>query len=113
MIFLDLLAPVARLLGDLWLIDLCTFTDVTIGLSRLQQLVRELAPAFEDGHDLRGFGHRALLAPAPGEQHTFGMHLVEEFLRRAGWDVGCVPSVRPASFSAASRTTSSLCSASR
>ena len=25
----------------------------------------------------------------PGEQHTFGMSIVEEFFRRDGWDVHC------------------------
>jgi methanogenic corrinoid protein MtbC1 len=30
---------------------------------------------------------RALLVPAPGEQHTFGLRVVEEFLLRDGWEV--------------------------
>jgi MerR family transcriptional regulator, light-induced transcriptional regulator len=38
------------------------------------------APAIPDGA-------RVLLVPAPGEQHTFGILVVEEFLRRAGYDV--------------------------
>jgi methanogenic corrinoid protein MtbC1 len=32
-------------------------------------------------------GRRALLVPAPGEQHTFGLRIVEEFLLRDGWTV--------------------------
>jgi methylmalonyl-CoA mutase cobalamin-binding subunit len=28
-----------------------------------------------------------LLLPAPGEQHMFGLSVVAEFFRRAGWDV--------------------------
>ena len=28
-----------------------------------------------------------LLLPSPGEQHTFGLVMVGEFFRRAGWDV--------------------------
>jgi methanogenic corrinoid protein MtbC1 len=28
-----------------------------------------------------------LLVPEPGEQHTFGLIMVAEFFRRAGWDV--------------------------
>lgn len=32
-----------------------------------------------------------LLAPAPGEQHTFGLSMVAEFFRRAGWDVWSGP----------------------
>jgi len=32
-------------------------------------------------------GRRVLLLPSPGEQHTFGLVMVGEFFRRAGWDV--------------------------
>jgi len=36
-------------------------------------------------------GRRALLVPAPKEQHNFGVLMVAEFLRRAGWDVSAQP----------------------
>lgn len=86
-LFLELLAPTARRLGDLWNTDLCSFAEVTLGLGRLQQLLRDLTPSFHHESDYRCTGHRALLAPAPGEQHTFGVFMVAEFMRRAGWDV--------------------------
>lgn len=86
-IYTDLLAPVARHLGVLWEEDLCDFTEVTVGLGRLQQVLRELSPAF--GQTSTGTsGNRVLLLPGPGEQHTFGLIMVSEFFRRAGWDVG-------------------------
>ena len=31
-------------------------------------------------------GRRALLVSVPGEQHSFGVTMVAEFFRRAGWD---------------------------
>ncbi len=87
-LFLHLLSPTARLLGDLWRDDLLGFGDVTIGLCRLQQVLRRLGDAFhEGGSHLDGHGRRALLASAPGEQHSFGLGVVEEFLRRDGWEV--------------------------
>jgi len=90
-LFLDLLAPAARLLGEMWSADACDFTQVTVGLCRLQQVLHELSPAFqtEAQRDLaaRSPEHRVLLAPIPGEQHTFGLYMVSEFFRRAGWDV--------------------------
>ena len=87
-LFLDLLAPCAQLLGDLWLADECSFIDVTIGLARLQQVLRELSPEFEaDSPEEAHPRRRILLMPAPGEQHAFGLSLVEHFLRRAGWEV--------------------------
>ncbi|WP_224405109.1 B12-binding domain-containing protein [Afifella sp. IM 167] len=86
-IFLNLMAPTARLLGELWKADDCDFTDVTIGLARLQQLLREFAPAFQGALADCSDGRRVLLAPAPGEQHTFGLFMTEEFFRRSGWQV--------------------------
>lgn len=89
-IYTDLLAPVARYLGKLWEEDLCDFTEVTLGLGRLHQVLRELSPAFSQSNHTAN-GCRALLLPAPGEQHTFGLVMVSEFFRRAGWDVGGGP----------------------
>jgi MerR family transcriptional regulator, light-induced transcriptional regulator len=86
-VFIKLLAPTARHLGELWEGDLRSFADVTIGLSRLQQLLRALSPAFESELGDQGVGHRALLVPARGNQHTFGLFMLEEFFRRSGWDV--------------------------
>ncbi len=86
-LYLDLLAPSARFLGELWDADLCTFTDVTVGLGRLQRVLRELSPAFGGSVDHPAAGRNALLLPAPGEQHTFGLVIVGEFFRRAGWSV--------------------------
>lgn len=85
-VFLDLLAPTARLLGDMWEDDLCSFTDVTIGLSRLQQILRELSGRFESETQPSCRG-RILLSAVPGEQHSFGISMLESFFRRAGWDV--------------------------
>ncbi len=85
-IYIELLAPTARLLGEMWKADLCDFTDVTVGLSRLQQLVHELSPDFERESARIFDGRRALLVPMPNEQHTLGLMLIEEYFRRAGWD---------------------------
>lgn len=89
-IYTDLLAPVARYLGELWEDDLCDFTQVTVGLGRLQQVLRELSPAFGQSSASTSC-NRVLLLPGPGEQHTFGLVMVAEFFRRAGWDVGGGP----------------------
>ncbi len=84
-IFLDLLAPVARKLGELWDEDRCSFADVTLGLSRLHQVLHELGR--RDGGAVRRTGtRRAYFAPVPGEQHTFGLSMLEEFFLHAGWE---------------------------
>lgn len=92
-IYLDLLAPTARRLGELWESDDCAFTDVTVGLWRLQQVMYELSPDFHRERAPGSRSRRALLAPAPGSQHTFGLFMVAEFFRRAGWQVMGKPDV--------------------
>lgn len=86
-LLLGLVAPTARWLGMLWEEDLCDFTQVTVGLGRLQQVLRQLSPPVDPPADLREYGKRALLVAAPGEQHTLGILMVADFFRRAGWDV--------------------------
>jgi MerR family transcriptional regulator, light-induced transcriptional regulator len=90
-LYLGLITSVARHLDDLWLADVCSFTDVTLGLWRLQQVTRKLSPIFQQDASARSPGYQALLVPLPGEQHTFGLYLVAEFFRRAGWSVCSMP----------------------
>lgn len=84
---LDLLAPTARHLGDLWTADACDFTAVTLGLCRLHRILRELNPSLGKDAENAPNGLSAMLTPVPGEQHTFGLSMVAEFFRRAGWNV--------------------------
>jgi methanogenic corrinoid protein MtbC1 len=90
-LYLDLLTPAARQLGTMWEEDLCDFTDVTVGLIRLQSIMRILAPAFIGDVDLRRTGPRALLVQTPGEQHGLGLSMVVQFFTRAGWNVWSEP----------------------
>lgn len=88
-LFLDLLTPAARRLGEFWTCDSCSFTDVTVAMGRLQQLLRANSSAFglNNISEGRAAERRVLLLPCPGEQHTFGLSIVAEFFYRAGWDV--------------------------
>jgi methanogenic corrinoid protein MtbC1 len=86
-VYLSLLTPTARRLGDLWVSDLVDFTQVTIGVGRLQQVLRYYSPEFVEELDSPQLGRRVLLLPAPYEQHSFGLIMVAEFFRRAGWEV--------------------------
>jgi methanogenic corrinoid protein MtbC1 len=85
-IYLDLLAPAARRLGALWEEDEVTFTDVTIGVCRLHEVLLEFSRCFDANESAHAAGRNALLVPALGEQHTFGLFLVVEFMRRDGWN---------------------------
>ena len=95
-IYMELLAPAARRLGELWEADLCDFSQVTLGLWRIQQVMYDLSPVFHRAQGENKSAPRALLAPAPQSQHTFGLLMVSEFFRRAGWDVWARTSVTAA-----------------
>jgi MerR family transcriptional regulator, light-induced transcriptional regulator len=86
-VYLNLLAPAARCLGELWDEDLCDFTEVTVGLGRLQHLLQALSAAFGAEEQSPPNARRVLLMPAPGDQHTFGLAMVAEFFSRSGWEV--------------------------
>jgi methanogenic corrinoid protein MtbC1 len=84
-VFIELLAPSARRLGQLWDEDRCDFVDVTMGLWRLQEVMREItlrSPALFAGS---GAASTALFCPIPGDQHSFGSVMLEEVFARAGW----------------------------
>ncbi len=87
-IFLDLLAPAARQLGALWESDAADFATVTLGVGRLQIVMRRLGDRFaEEAGTARHAGKSVLLTIIPGEQHSFGLSMVAEFFRRAGWNL--------------------------
>jgi methanogenic corrinoid protein MtbC1 len=83
---LGLLAPTARYLGHLWEIDELHFTEVTIGLGRLHQVLRTLGSARHANLPPRTDRLAVLLAPV-GEQHSFGLAMVRDFFRHAAWNV--------------------------
>lgn len=92
-ILLDLVGATARLLGEQWLSDLRSFTEVGAGLGTLQQVVHILGPSFAPTLPHRGL---VVLVAAPGEQHTLGLYMVGEFIRRAGWGVQVAPNISTA-----------------
>jgi methanogenic corrinoid protein MtbC1 len=86
-LLIHLLSPVAHRLGTLWETDDSDFVSVTLGLGYLQSIMRELVRGSRPATAVPSPGYRMLLSTVPGEQHTFGQLIVEEALRRAGWEV--------------------------
>ncbi|MFN3862762.1 MAG: B12-binding domain-containing protein [Erythrobacter sp.] len=84
-ICLDLLAPAARMLGEMWDRDECDFIDVTMGLWRLQEVMREIAARSPAELSSLDVPRSALFAPMPGDHHNFGTMMIEEVFARAGW----------------------------
>jgi MerR family transcriptional regulator, light-induced transcriptional regulator len=86
-VFLDLLAPTAQHLGELWESDAADFANVTLGVGRLQLIMHQLGDMFLEQASPSDGGESALLTTIPGEQHSFGLSMVAEFFRRAGWNL--------------------------
>ena len=82
---IELLEPTARALGEMWDRDECDFIDVTLGVARLQKLLA----IFNETHKVAALDTRrhVLMAMTPGNQHDFGVKMVEKFLSAAGWQV--------------------------
>lgn len=79
-----LLAEAARRIGEGWVCDNLNFVEVTIAVGRLQSAFLRLSQtAF--GHLAPRCGNSALIMSAPGEDHVFGLMLVEELFRASGW----------------------------
>jgi len=87
-IYLNLLAPAAREMGEMWDRDECSFTAVTLGVSRMHQVLLRFSPCFNSNiSEDSDAAHSALIIPVPGEQHTFGLFMLAEFFRREGWNI--------------------------
>lgn len=86
-IYIEAVAPCARLLGQWWLDDTLDFAQVTIASSTLQRILYRLSHEFcAPGAD-HPLGRSVLLATEPQSQHTMGAYMVGEFFRRRGWGV--------------------------
>jgi methanogenic corrinoid protein MtbC1 len=101
-LLLELFAPAARSLGRMWEDDTVGFTQVTLALAHLHRLVHQLrrehrldVPSDE--------APRVLLTVTADEQHLFGMLVVGDFFRNAGWNVDEDPMGVPRDVAAAVR----------
>ena len=79
------ISDAARRLGALWETDELTFSEVSIGLSRLQMILRQTSPRFVAGTCARRNAPAALFSVAPGETHVLGVSIVAEHFARAGY----------------------------
>ncbi|MBC6437364.1 MAG: cobalamin B12-binding domain-containing protein [Rhodobacteraceae bacterium] len=84
-VYLDHLAPAARLMGDWWGADTLPFADVTIGTGRIYGIMRHIRthmilPPKEQTR-------AAIFVTVPGEVHTLGITMAADLFRERGWTV--------------------------
>lgn len=90
-ICLDLLAPAARKLGTMWEEDEADFLEVTLGLGRMQRVIRDLGRRVAAETPMSADAGQALLCAMPDEQHSLGLAMVAEFFVADGWGVTVGP----------------------
>lgn len=88
-LLLQLITPAAQHLGQGWVDDRISFTDVTIGAGLLQEIFSSL---MDDFHAQGALAERdAAQAPSgffctmPAASHRLGVQMVRAFFARAGW----------------------------
>jgi methanogenic corrinoid protein MtbC1 len=86
-VLVDLISPAARHLGAQWEDDRLSFTDVTLGLVLMHEVIHSMGYEYHDGPQEAGRVRRVMLASAPGSQHVLGLSIVSEFFRKACWQV--------------------------
>lgn len=96
----EYIPSVARKMGEEWSDDKSSFAEVTIGGTRLQSLLRELAGVWSaDGAAGRADRNAAVIVALPQHaQHTLGASVLATRLRRYGLSVRLVMKVAPATF---------------
>ncbi len=85
-LYLGVVAPCARWLGELWERNEVSISDILAASSRLDDLVRKR----ELGNPnviIKSGPRSALLATVPGEAHTLGVGVAAGLLRDEGWNI--------------------------
>lgn len=84
-LYLTYLSGAAARLGTLWNENRVSFTDVTIGVSRIYGLLRAMRPALSPSDSTQP--QAAIFANVPGEDHTLGVTMAADLFRRNGWEI--------------------------
>lgn len=84
-VYLKYLARAARKLGDWWDDDLVSFTEVTLGTSRMYAIMRSMRRQMplKLGRVLKS----AIFVSVPDENHTLGVRMAADLFRKDGWDI--------------------------
>lgn len=77
----------ARDMGDLWCVDQLSFAGVTIGVSRLQAMLREMGPNWAGDNAADAATASILLIVGKDVYHTLGAIVLSGQLRRKGFSV--------------------------
>jgi len=86
-IYNELLTPAARRLGEKWLRDEFSFSEVTLATWQIEQILHHFQGHFENIRTTRAGKASMLISIMPGEQHSLGAKMLRAFFRKEQWDV--------------------------
>ena len=78
---------VARRLGEAWQDDSASFAEVTMGVAKLQAILREIGAGWAANNSASDSTATLLFILPSGEQHTLGAMIASGWLRRRGISV--------------------------
>ncbi|MEL7152001.1 MAG: cobalamin-dependent protein [Pseudomonadota bacterium] len=84
-VYLNYLAAAARLLGTWWEEDRVSFSQVTVGTSRMYAIMRSLRR--EMPVTALSPNRAAVFATVPGEEHILGVRMAADLFRKDGWEI--------------------------
>lgn len=84
-VYLKYLAGAARMLGQWWAEDLASFSEVTLGTSRMYAIMRAIRQQLPIPK--AAATKSAIFASVPGETHTLGVRMAADLFRRDGWQI--------------------------
>lgn len=84
---IQLFAPVAARLGNLWCTDEADFMQIAVASTRLGMIINHLSHTSEKVVKERKSDRRVLLARTRGTMHTIGVSIVATCFRDMGWEV--------------------------
>lgn len=84
-LYLEHLAPAAKLLGEWWNTDRISFAKVTVGTGRIYAIMRSLNARRAQTQHLNT--RSALFCCTPGDDHTLGVKMASDLARKSGWDI--------------------------
>ena len=86
-IVLNLLTPVARLMGEKWCSDAASFAEVTLGMMELHTILRSLEVNLRREFSPHFGRENILFTVMPGDTHIFGISVLQSFFIANGWNV--------------------------
>lgn len=84
-IYFKQISAAARMLGDMWVSDEMSFSQVTVGTGRMIAIMRSMRHLFEPTIPVQD--KTAIFASVPGEDHTLGVHMAADIFRKDGWEI--------------------------